>query len=35
MSFCSDCGSKNIPGILFCWKCGNDLNIEKPHTVNT
>ena len=35
MSFCSDCGSKNIPGILFCWKCGNDLNVEKPHTANT
>ena len=34
MSFCSDCGSKNIPGILFCWKCGNDLKVEKPHTAN-
>ena len=35
MSFCLDCGSKNIPDILFCWKCGNDLKVEKPHAANT
>jgi hypothetical protein len=26
---------KNIPGILLCWKCGNDLKVEKPHAANT
>ena len=35
MSFCSDCGSKNIQGILFCWKCGNDLKVDKAHIANT
>lgn len=34
MSFCSDCGSKNVQGISFCWKCGKKQKEVKEPIAN-
>ena len=35
MRFCSECGSKNIQDISFCWKCGNDYKEGKDSIANS